>query len=300
MRTHEKRTPIMRRLAHTAAVSALAVGGAAAFTAPAAAGNAEIHYVALGDSFAAGSGVFPERDLNNCLQSQVDYPSLVAQQLHATTFRDATCGGATLANLYGPQPALIGGGGATPPQFDALTPGTTLVTLTMGGNDIGLAAQALNCFNPLPQPFGHSCTEGFTAGGGDGMGDRLAGLVPTYGRALDDIHARAPRATVLVVGYPTVSSPGGCPQQPAWPADVDYLNSVLARLNDLLRTAAARHDAHYVDTAAPSVGHDMCAAPDRQWVNGLIPSLSTPSVVPLHPNTLGEQAIAREVVAALG
>ncbi|WP_153342800.1 SGNH/GDSL hydrolase family protein [Nocardia aurantia] len=296
---HGSTTPITRRLAHTAAAAALTLGGAA-LAGPAAADEAAIHYVALGDSFAAGAGIFPERDLDTCMRSQVDYPTLVAAQLHAGTFHDATCGGATLSNLYRPQPPVTGRGAASPPQLDAVTPDTTLVTMTMGGNDIGLAGQALHCFNALPQPFGRSCTAAFTAGGGDGMGDRLTALIPTYGRALDDIHARAPRATVVVVGYPTVSPPGGCPQQPVWPADVDYLRGVLDRLNDLLRTAAARHDARYVDTAAPSVGHDMCAAPAQQWVNGLIPSFGTPSIAPLHPNALGEQAMAREVVAALG
>ncbi|MCX4090822.1 SGNH/GDSL hydrolase family protein [Nocardia sp. alder85J] len=303
---HDKTERLPQRWAHAAAASALLLGSGVAATfggsavSAAATADSDIHYVALGDSFAAGSGVFPEHDVSACFQSELNYPKVVAAQLHATSFRDATCGGATLTDLHDAQPAISGSAGSSAPQFDSLTPDTTLVTMTMGGNDIGLAAQALACFNALPQPHGHSCTEQYTADGRDGMGERLAALAPGYDRALDDIHARAPLATVVIVGYPTAAPPGGCPQQPAWPADVDYLNSVLGRLNDVLRTAATRHGDRYVDTATPSVGHDMCQTPDRQWINGLIPSFASPALAPLHPNAAGEQAIADEVVATLG
>jgi lysophospholipase L1-like esterase len=282
-----------------AAASALATAAATVATGAAnAAPEPGIRYVALGDSFAAGSGVFPENDLTTCLQSQVDYPALVAKRLHVDTFHDATCGGATLADLEGGQRSPSGGD-SRPPQFDALTPDITLVTMTMGGNDIGLAAQALQCYNVLPQPFAHSCTEGFVSDGHDEFADRITDLAPVYGRTLDEIHSRAPQATVVVVGYPTAARPGGCPEQPALPQDIDYLSTTLYRLNDLLREEAAAHNAIYVDTATPSVGHDMCASPDQQWINGLIPSMSTPSIVPIHPNTWGEQQIAAEVVATL-
>lgn len=273
---------------------AFVAGPSAATAAP----NQGEHYVALGDSFAAGSVVFPQSELFTCARSAVNYPALVAQALHVASFKDVSCGSATLDSLANPEAGNVAG--VAPPQFDALTPDTTLVTLTMGGNDIGLASKALRCVNPLPQPYGTSCAESMTAGGRDIFDERIRGLSGRYDRALDQIHLRAPKAKVVVVGYPTVSRPGGCPEQPAWPRDIDYMQKALNKLNALLRRQAVGNRAIFVDTASSSVGHDMCAAADQQWVNGLIPSFSTPSVMPLHPNTLGQQNIARQVLAAIG
>ncbi|WP_157110497.1 SGNH/GDSL hydrolase family protein [Nocardia anaemiae] len=281
------------------AAAAMTVAASAAITGQASAEPAEgTHYVALGDSFAAGAGVFPQAELATCSRSAVNYPALVAQELGVATFKDVTCGGATLDDLTSPQRGIVSGTAA--PQFDALTPDTTLVTMTMGGNDIGLAKQALLCGNALPEPYGTSCADTFTANGVDTFAERTTALAPVYGDAIDAIRSRAPEATIVIVGYPTASRAGACPgQQPAWPRDADYLQDVLVNLNTLLRDVSAAHGAIFVDTATSSMGHDMCAAPDQQWINGLIPSLSTPSFVPLHPNTFGEQNIAQQVVATL-
>lgn len=279
--------------------AAMALAASAAITGPAHAEPAAgTHYVALGDSFAAGAGVFPQTELATCSRSAVNYPALVAQELGVTTFKDVTCGGATLDDLTSAQRGVVSGTAA--PQFDALTPDTTLVTMTMGGNDIGLASEALRCGNLLPEPYGTSCADTFTANGIDTFAERTKALAPVYGNAIDDIRSRAPEATIVIVGYPTATRAGACPaQQPAWPRDADYLQGVLVDLNAVLRNVSAAHGAIFVDTATSSIGHDMCATPDQQWINGLIPSLSTPSFVPLHPNTFGEQNIAEQIVAAL-
>ena len=51
-----------------------------------------------------------------------------------------------------------------------------------------------------------------------------------------------------------------------------------------------------MDTYTPSTGHDACQRAGTKWVEGLIP---TSAALPLHPNALGEQAMAREIEAAL-
>ena len=60
---------------------------------------------------------------------------------------------------------------------------------------------------------------------------------------------------------------------------------------------AAAHNATFVDTYTASVGHDACQAPGTKWVEGLIP---TSLAAPFHPNRLGEQEMAQQVLAALG
>ena len=77
------------------------------------------------------------------------------------------------------------------------------------------------------------------------MAARVAALAPVYSRALAEIHARSPKATIVLIGYPTVSRPGGCPAtQPAWPQDVDYLRGVLDKLNQADQNRSRRTQRH--------------------------------------------------------
>ncbi|MFH5207120.1 SGNH/GDSL hydrolase family protein [Antrihabitans sp. NCIMB 15449] len=276
------------------AATALAIGAAPrADAAP----NVET-YVALGDSYAAGSVVLPQTDLLTCARSAVNYPALVAQELGAKTFRDVTCGSATTADFTNLQPGNVLGTAA--PQYDALSADTTLVTVTIGGNDIGLADAAYSCANPFPEPVGRSCADGFTAGGRDEFADRIAAFTPTYGRVIDEIRSRAPQAEVVLVGYPTGFRPGGCPDvQPVWRRDADYIQRTLTALNAVMSEQASANGATYVDVATSSVGHDACAAPGVRWLEGIVPS-STTSLAPIHPNAAGQANMARQVLAALG
>jgi len=82
---------------------------------------------------------------------------------------------------------------AKPPQIDAVTRNTTLVTVTIGANDIGLAGIALSCFNLLPPPAGKSCKDTQTAGGVDrgaravdSVADNLADTLEAIARVADE------------------------------------------------------------------------------------------------------------------
>src|SRR5579884_2412629 len=100
-------------------------------------------YVALGDSYTAGP-LIPNQTGQppGCLRSDHDYPSLVRQSLRAARFRDVSCSGATTQHMTQPQAVR---GGSNPPQLDALTASTDLVTVGIGGNDIGFADIVENC-----------------------------------------------------------------------------------------------------------------------------------------------------------
>jgi peptidoglycan hydrolase-like protein with peptidoglycan-binding domain len=156
-------------------------------------------YVALGDSFAAGPLILPQEELDPCFRSTVDYPHVLAKSLGVRTFRDVTCSCATTANILDtPQKANLPGLPAKPPQLDALTSHTTLVTVTIGANDIGLAGIALSCFNALPPPIGRSCKATQTAGGVD-RGARAVGFIGP-GAGHDGCNLTANWANVLVPG----------------------------------------------------------------------------------------------------
>jgi lysophospholipase L1-like esterase len=275
------------------------VAGVAAspLSAAAGTGSASGAYVALGDSYAAGPGI-PNQVEAGCLRSDHDYPALVAAALHPAAFVDVSCSGATTADMTGMQPGAYGI--PEPPQFTALSAGTSLVTLSIGGNDIGFAGIAGTCaLLSLTNPFGAPCQAHYTAGGTDRLSALIAATAPSIAGALDAIHRRAPSALVLVVGYPDllpVTGPGCWPVVPLAAGDVAYLRGVELALNQMLASQAAAHRATYVDTYTPSIGHDMCQLLGPKWVEGFLPTLPA---APLHPNELGMQATAADVLAAL-
>jgi len=123
---------------------------------------------------------------------------------------------------------------------------------------------------------------------------------PKVAADLQGIHAGAPDARVLLVGYPVIlpNSGDGCwPVVPIAYGDVPYLRGVEKALNSMLATVAAANHATFVDTYTASIGHDVCQAPGTKWVEGLVP---TSPAAPFHPNRLGEQGMALRVLAALG
>ena len=256
-------------------------------------------YIALGDSYASGPFI-PNQELNplGCGRSDHDYPSLVAAAIKPASFHDVSCGAAMTDHMTSPQPVLLG---TNPPQFDALTQDTTLVTITIGGNDIGFGSIAQNCVSrDLLSPDGSPCKDYYTTGGVDQLAAAVSATAPKIAAVLQGIHQRAPHAVVLVVGYPDIlpeSGPGCWPLVPISSGDVPYLRGVEHQLNDMLAGQAAAGGARFVDTYTSSIGHDVCQLPGVKWVEGIIP---TAPAYPIHPNELGMENDARDVIAAIG
>src|SRR5882672_282657 len=180
-------------------------------------------YVALGDSYAAGPGI-PTVMHSACLRSDHNYPSLVANALSFSSFRDASCSGATTDDMTGTQqtnPYTF-----VPPQFDALGPDARLVSVTIGGNDIGFSSVAVTCAElSLLNPFGAPCKDHYTEGGTDALADEIVAAAPKVAAVLQGIHQRSPLAKVVIVGYldilPVIGP--GCPLSlPVAAGDVPY------------------------------------------------------------------------------
>jgi lysophospholipase L1-like esterase len=188
-------------------------------------------------------------------------------------------------------------GGSNPPQLDALDAATTLVTLGIGGNDIGFGEIVSSCFTALP--VGTPCQSIYTSGGRDEISRRIAETAPRVGGVLTAIQERSPEARVLVVGYPAIlpDSGLGCwPVLPVAPGDVPYLREKTKELNAMLAREAAAHADTFVDVYGPSIGHDACALPGHRWVEPAVPA--SPAA-PVHPNAAGMGGMARAVLAAL-
>lgn len=252
-------------------------------------------YVALGDSAASGPAILPI-DLSSpgCFRSQRNWPKLAAAAVGAP-ITDVTCSGADTGDMTASQGTDFG---AVPPQFDALTPDTTVVTLQIGGNDAGLVGLAESCLNLLPEPFGTSCADENLAGGVDVYGARVAAVGPLVAAVLDGIHQRSPSARVFVVGYTTYLPPNGCyPRVQVWARDANYIQAKIDQLNQVLASQAAAHGATYVDIRTPGIGKDVCKSASVRWTEPFIPGNVA---APLHPNATGMAGMAAVVAAAIG
>ncbi len=281
-----------------AAVAAVAALGLAV-AAPADAGPLYASYVALGDSYASGPLIpHPTGAPAGCLRSTGNYPEVTARALGVPALSDVSCSGASTADLAAAQHVPLG---TNAPQLSALRADTALVTLTIGGNDIGFLQIVERCATLSPtKPLGHACRDSYTTGGTDQLAARVAAAAPAVDAGLSAITARAPHARVALVGYPSIlpdAGPGCFPVLPLSPGDVAYLRSTEKALNAMLAGRAAAAGATFVDTYAPTVGHDACQPKGVKWVEGFVP---TSVAAPIHPNALGEQAMAQAVVAAVG
>ncbi|MEZ7238655.1 SGNH/GDSL hydrolase family protein [Rhodococcus sp. GXMU-t2271] len=257
-------------------------------------------YVALGDSFTAGPMIPPQVD-PACARSGSNYPHAVAETLGVDDFRDVSCSSATTANLAGPQ--VVSSGATVAAQYEALTPDTELVTVGIGGNDIGLVALAGSCLaldrssGRAAAPAGPLCATANVRGGVDLVDRAIDDFAPAYGAIVREIHDRAPRARILLVGYPTGIRDGGCyPDQPILPDDATYLQAKIDRLNAVMQQQADAAGVDYVDLRESTVGHDACQPAAQRWTEGLFPSQPA---APLHPNADGHRNAAEQVLVTI-
>jgi lysophospholipase L1-like esterase len=247
-------------------------------------------YVAMGDSFAAGVGLQPELS-PLCGRSAQDYGNVVARKLEFAEFRDVTCGAAQVRDFSAPQ---VGAKGSVPPQYDALTPDTTLVTVGIGGNDVGIPLLAIECSEYARTVLG-SCADPNSSFGGVRYIQRIQNFADTYGQVIEEIHRRAPHAEIVMIGYPTGIRPGGCPNiHPILPAEADYLEARIEQLDVVMAKEAAEHGARYLDLLPSTREHDACAAPPQRWMEGL--ATMTPGRVPLHPTEKSHANTAEQLL----
>jgi hypothetical protein len=254
---------------------------------------AAANYVSLGDSYTAGPLIPLQLPPYGCLKSDHNYSHLAAPRLELG-LRDPSCSGADTGDMTQTQNVSPG---PNPPQFESLAADTQLVTLGIGGNDIGFSSIVRDCFS-AQSPQGSPCKDKYVVDGNDELSNRIAATAPKVAAVLQGIHERSPQARVLVVNYPTIlpdSGPGCWPLIPVAEGDVVWLREKHKELNQMLATQAAANGAGVVDWYTPSIGHDACQPPGIKWVEGPVP---LNAAAPVHPNLLGMIAAGDLVVAA--
>jgi len=245
-------------------------------------------YVAIGDSFTAGGRIGDlQRDGSDCMRSSRNYPSLVAQDL-GYALRDVSCYGASTKDV-------LEGDRVAAAQVDVLSDRTKVVTVGIGGNDLGMfSTMFLTCFRTSqPSSPGAPCRQQFE----NRLAARLLQVSERVGDVLDEIAKRAPRAAVLVVDYlRLMPQDSPCAATPFAHRDVVWFAGVERRLSNAVKSAAERRELEVVDAHALSEDHDVCAGRDA-WVNG--PRPKNLDGLLFHPNAAGERALAKAVIERL-
>ena len=257
---------MLKRLATTVAAALAAFG----LTVPVASA-ATIDYVALGDSYSSGTGAGDYLD-SSCKRSSNAYPSLYAAQTSASLDFQA-CSGATTADVLNN-------------QVGALSAGTDLVTLSVGGNDAGFSGVMQDCILG-----GDSGCKTAIDNAKEFVTATLPGLLEkTYG----EIRSRAPQATVVVLGYPHFYQLGGSCSVGLSDTSRGYINSGADALNSVISQQAAAAGFTFADVRPAFTGHEICSG--SAWLH----SVTYPIDESYHPTAAGQaQGYYPSLVSAL-
>lgn len=235
---------------------------------PASAAPERVVYDALGDSYAAGYGAGPVTGL--CAQSPLAHPEVLDGRMRIRLDDLAACSGATAAATQANNLA---------PQLAYLDADTDLVTLSIGGNDIGWGTVVGACLYGTDQ----QCAAAL-AGATAAVTHLLPGILDA---AYTSVAAAAPDAHVVVTGYPRLFSPEYGDYLGASVAEQQAMNDAADLLNAVIAQAAAEHGFQFVDVTSRFEGHGVNSP--EPWI----------SPANFHPTAKGQKAYATALTAAI-
>ncbi len=204
---------------------------------------------------------------------------------------DVSCSGATTKGI------LEGGALMLPAQINAVTAETELVTVTIGGNDIGYIGNlmAMGCRRNPPWYMPRS---GCKVRSTEQMEQALPRLHEQMLAIIDAVRSRAPKARIVLLNYQTVlPDQGSCERLGLSDSQVSEMRAIAAKLATVTAAAASERGAVLMDAAALTRGHDVCAA--DSWMNGMHPARGLLGA-PLHPTLEGMRAVAQGLNTLLG
>ncbi|WP_406432803.1 SGNH/GDSL hydrolase family protein [Streptomyces sp. NBC_00631] len=251
----------MRKLTSAVAGTVMAFAGMAGMMSTPAQAATGSEYVALGDSYASGVGAdYYDSASGDCKRSSVNYPALWAAAHSDYTLTDVSCSGATIADVRDK-------------QLSALSAGTDLVTLTVGGNDAQFSSVVQACLTQSDS-YCDTATLWMSYYARNQMATDLAGLYK-------DIKTKAPNARIIVLGYPqTLSTTGTCPVIDLDSAKRTAMNGLADALADGTKAAAAKEPVEFIDMRDTFKGHGACGS--DPWINNLNAGTAV-----FHPTLMG-------------
>lgn len=266
--------PYLRGAACVTAAATILLGSTI-LAIPASGAEAASNYTALGDSYSSGTGTREYfDDSGDCLRGPKAYPQLWADSHEVSAFNFVACSGATTDDVNAN-------------QLSALSADTSLVTISVGGNDIGFADTIQKCLLGSEDACDGAVGEFETR-----ARDELpAKLETTYA----NIHESAPNANVVVVGYPRLNESGDCGIPGYSETKRQRLNEGADVLAESISGSASAAGFSYVDARDGFDGHGVCG--EQEWINGP----SNPLQESFHPNVDGHaQGFLPAVTAVTG
>jgi lysophospholipase L1-like esterase len=225
----------------TAALCAVAL-------APPASAQTSVRYVALGDSYASGLGAGSYiGSSGSCDRSTNAFSQLWANANDPASYVSAACAGATTSSVISS-------------QLSALTSATTLVSITIGGNDVGFMSTMETCVLESTR----RCVSAIDTGEAE-IASELPGEL---NNVLGDIASAAPQARVVVLDYPELydlSRSSFCIGLST--TDRTDLNQAADELDNAVQAAAARFGDVFVDVQANFAGHSICDS--SSWLHSV-------------------------------
>ncbi|WP_422334298.1 SGNH/GDSL hydrolase family protein [Rhodococcus sp. (in: high G+C Gram-positive bacteria)] len=251
---------------------------------------AELKYVALGDSRAAGPRLEPQYTTDDCSRSYENFAGKIARELAITDFADVSCSAARVENVLDTPQRIPA---SWPVQIDAVHPDTDLVTISIGGNNANTLFVGPLCVAPGPGTDRGCRDDPLTETVALAGIERAAAGVDKVLAALTE---RAPHARIYLLGEGGLIGTRGCwPNVPFSDGDASWFAAYYARLNSAFFAVAHTRGVQVLDIATPAVagGHDACAAPEQRWFEGLF---SDTDAQRFHFTDAGMSAVARMVV----
>jgi lysophospholipase L1-like esterase len=259
--THRPRRSIRRGLflvtaAFTAVVTLLGTNASA---------TAADHYVALGDSYSSGVGAGSYiSSSGSCDRSTNAYSQLWANSRHPASYVSVACSGATTQDVLAN-------------QISALSSSTTLVSITIGGNDVGFSSVMQTCVLDSDS----ACLNAINTA----MNQAKTILPGRLANTFAAIRQAAPSAHVVVLGYPELYDLGHswyCPGLSG--TDRTALNNAADLLDTQISTAAHNAGDTFADVRGNFHGHELC-----DFFNEWLHSVDVTDVGDsYHPNASGQ------------
>ncbi|MDA0566918.1 SGNH/GDSL hydrolase family protein [Streptomonospora sp. S1-112] len=261
------------------------------------------NYVALGDSYSSGDGAGDYAEgtaaAGGCYRSDNAYPRRVA----AAHDLEERLGFYACSSQRGW--AMLDTLGEPTSQIDRVGAHTSLVTLGIGGNDVGFTKILRACMARVPLVETQACTDQE-----DEIEQRMRTFGPTLEEIVLEIRERAPDARILVVGYPRLFP--GDPDSMYYtlaPHDQEWLNTITQRFNEQIAEDVAALDSEivaagqtgsveYVRMYTALRGHEVGA--EDPWLNGVLLADFADGLEidrsTFHPNARGQQEFAERVL----
>ncbi|WP_441249141.1 SGNH/GDSL hydrolase family protein [Kitasatospora sp. McL0602] len=247
-------------------VSAAGLAIALSLSTVAAAGTAQavsVNYVALGDSYSSGVGAGSyTSESGSCYRSTNAYPYLWKNAHSTTSFTDVACSGAVTDDVLNN-------------QVSALNSATTLVSITIGGNDAGFASTMQTCVLDDES----ACLSAVSAGQAYATNTLPGKLDQLY----STIHSKAPNAHVVVLGYPHLYQIGGSCIFGIGDTKRAAINSAADTLDGVIAKRAANAGFTFEDVRSRFTTHEICGS-GTTWLN----STTWPIYESYHPKAAGQ------------